>query len=265
MSISHPFFVIFKQIRTFDIQIKSVFYRMNKELIGKQYQYKLVPDQIKIVQDVNNDTVIFNDGGRVPLNRLDEMFQLIGGGIKEMIVEENGEETVDPTKFFDMQHRQVFYQKMKKDIESIDTTNVPQQMVTTNPTIGENISEPPVKRYNIETTEDGKIVTREENSPMSSVDFLKKMKRSNQVEISIKWVENIPNLDFIKMMDENFDHGVLDYLVDDITEKMTASPKIIANQIRTQLSQMLENGKIKRPNNKTKTKKIKKNEKVEQR
>lgn len=218
-----------------------------KELIGRKFTYNLVPDQVKTVVTVNNETVVFDDGGRVPLNRFNEMFTSVDS--PNSIV---NAEIVDPKDFLDPSSRSNFYQKLKQDIEKIDVNKVAAQPVTAPKISAEdqmllgNVQEPPVKRINVDIAEDGKVTSTVENTG-SSLDILKKMKRTNQVQLNVSWVENIPSLDFIKIMDENLDNSILEYLVDDIVEKMTTSPGILANQVRTQLKQMIETGKLKKP------------------
>jgi len=228
-----------------------------QDLIGKKYQYKLIPDQVKTITGINGDAVVFDDGGRVPLNRLDELFTLIGATQSpeeaRRFLTQTMDDKMDPQNFFNSTHNDLL-EKLKKEAEKIDTTNLPLPKIATNTAIDNNntVPEGPVRKIVVETDDRGKVTSREENAAVTQTpnDFFKKMKRNTQVEISIKWVENIPNLDLIKMMDDNFDQGVLEYLVEDITDKIIASPNIVSNQIREQLNKMMKGQtavKVKKP------------------
>ena len=73
------------------------------------------------------------------------------------------------------------------------------------------------------------------SSEEQGANIFKKLKRNQEIDIVVRLVDRIPNLDFIRMMDENFDQGILEYLVQNITEQFLAAPNIIQNQVREQL------------------------------
>lgn len=233
-----------------------------QDLIGKKYQYRLIEGEFKTISEVKGDTVIFNDGGRVPLNRLDELFQATDDDMNYTAEQARQilnpihsiDQKMDPNNFFNTTHNELL-EKLKREAEKIDTTKLPTQTLATNTTITEHVNEPPVKKIEVVTNEEtGKVTSHEVHAQPTTNDFLKKMKRNTQVEITIKMVESIPNLDFIKMMDENFDHGVLEYLIEDITEKFMASPNIISTQVRAQLTEMMKVGKVKKEKKEKKVK-----------
>lgn len=216
-----------------------------QDLIGKKYQYRLIPDEKKTITTVQNETVIFNDGGRVPLNRLNELFlELPDENAMDLtearkMLTQNVEE-IDTVNFFNTAHHNALLSQLKKQAETIDTSKLQQPTLATNTTITDNVQSGPVKKIIVETDEKtGKTFSHEETAPPTSSDFFKKMKRSTEVTINVKIVERIPNLDFIKMMDENFDQGVLEYLIENITETFISSPNIIQAQVREQLNAMV--------------------------
>jgi len=88
--------------------------------------------------------------------------------------------------------------------------------------------------------------------------LLKQMKRNKKIKLNIKLDEMIPNPTFIKMMDENFDGGVIDYLVTDIVSKLLNNPSVIEKQIKDLLEEIVYNKKRKSTVTKRSTKKIKK-------
>ena len=118
---------------------------------------------------------------------------------------------------------------------------MPAPVMATNTTLdGTQSDGGPVRKIIVETDDSGKTIGSHEEKPVpTGVDFFKKMKRTTDAKINIKFVEKIPNVDFIKMMDENFDQGVLDYLVQNITDNIIAAPNIIHNQVRAQLHDMV--------------------------
>jgi len=81
--------------------------------------------------------------------------------------------------------------------------------------------------------------------------LLKQMKRNKKIKLNIKLDEMIPNPSFIKMMDENFDGGVINYLVTDIVSKLLKNPTIIEKQIKDSLEELVYNKKRKTTRRKT--------------
>jgi len=96
----------------------------------------------------------------------------------------------------------------------------------------------------------GKIENTGYNEPNVGNMLLKQMKRSKKVKLNIKLDEMIPNPSFIKMMDENFDGGIIDYLVTDIVSKLLNNPSIMEKQIKDSLEEIVYNKKRK-PTRKT--------------
>lgn len=220
-------------------------------LIGKKFEYNLLKGEIKIVKEIKNDLVIFEDDGRVPVERFDELFTEVQGQgtvstneAKRILF--NNEE-LDPKSFFDGNTHNQLLEKLKREAENIDLNKIPQQVVSTNTPVTSRVEEPAVKKILVETDESGKTTSKEESSPAAqSSDFFKKMKRTYDVKINIQLAQRIPNLDFIKMMDENFDQGILEYLVSEITEEILASPQIIHTQVKKQLQDLMDNKEIKK-------------------
>lgn len=97
----------------------------------------------------------------------------------------------------------------------------------------------------------------------SGFPMLKQMKRNNKIKLKFEIDETIPKPDFIKMMDENFDGGVLDYLVTDMVNKMLSDPMSLEKQIRESLEEIVYNKKKKttRTRKTTPKPKVKVNEK----
>lgn len=237
--------------------------------------------EIKTVQDVKGELVYFENGSRVPLNRMAELFEevkdgglMAPGAAKKLIMESvTDPDVVDPSTFFNQPTGVL--ETIKKKVEVIDTSKLQEQVVST-PTIKQQqqvIPNPPdpwfdpmpqpakvidVQRDDNDTTK--VIATRDINQPLSSeeqgANLFKKLKRNHEIDITIRLVDRIPNLDFIRMMDENFDQGILEYLVQNITEQFLAAPNIIQNQVREQLKNKIY-GPTKSTKNSKSTKKKK--------
>ncbi|MFV2014725.1 MAG: hypothetical protein ACC656_04815, partial [Candidatus Heimdallarchaeota archaeon] len=76
-------------------------------------------------------------------------------------------------------------------------------------------------------------------SDVSTVSFFKNLKRVHKVKLSVEIEENIPKPDFIKMMDENFDGGVLNFLVTDIVSTFLKKPQLLEKYIRDSLEEIV--------------------------
>jgi hypothetical protein len=209
-------------------------------LIGKKFEYNLMKGEIKTVKEIRNDLVIFEDDGRVPVERFTELFTEVSSSNNEAKRVLFNNDEVDPISFFDNSSHNQLLEKLKKEAENIDLNKTPVQHVDTKSMVDSRVEEPAVKRIFIETDEKtGKITSKEEHLPGTSSDFFKKMKRNQDIKINVQFTQRIPNIDFIKMMDENFDQGVMEYLISEITEEVLASPQIIQTQIRKQLEDLL--------------------------
>jgi len=82
--------------------------------------------------------------------------------------------------------------------------------------------------------------------------LLSQMKRNKKIKLNLKVDEMMPNPSFIKMMDENFNGGILDYLVTDMVSKLINNPKTLEDQIRSALEEVVY-GKKRRTTKKTTT------------
>lgn len=212
-------------------------------LIGKKFEYNLLKGEIKTVKEIRDDLVIFEDDGRVPIERFDELFTEVSSPManseaKKILFADK----IDPKTFFDSNNHNQLLEKLKKEAESIDLNKLPAQPIVTNSPVTSRIEEPAVKKIFVETDEvTGKVTSKEETpGVVSSSDFFKKMKRNQDVKINIQIAQRIPNVDFIKMMDENFDQGILEYLVSEITDEIISSPHIIQTQVKKQLQELMD-------------------------
>lgn len=79
--------------------------------------------------------------------------------------------------------------------------------------------------------------------------LFKKLKRSNKVNFDLKIEEMIPTLEFIRMMNENFETSIIDYVSNQAVEKLLKDASSLKKQIKDQLEilvygQIQENSKL---------------------
>jgi hypothetical protein len=61
------------------------------------------------------------------------------------------------------------------------------------------------------------------------------VKRSANFSVNVKLSEKIPKKDFIKMWEDSYEVSIIDYLVDEFTEKLLKDPTMIKDQVRKAL------------------------------
>lgn len=266
-------------------------------MIGKQYKFKLLDNAaVRTVVDTRNGFVIFDDDSRVEENRLAGLFDEYSGSIvsesntnyssNKPATPDAQPDVINPDTFFDDSQivNRISKQASTIDVNSlIDTVdkggsrtveNAMSQDVIDNP---EEIKRVEAKRDDFNKQDEvfagydkqGNPIQSQSqtnvpiNAPATSAGapagfpLLQQMKKSKKIKLILDIDESIPNPDFIKMMDENFDSGVIDYLVTDIVSKLLKTPQIIEKQVREALEEIVYGKKkvVKQPKRKTVTKK----------
>lgn len=61
------------------------------------------------------------------------------------------------------------------------------------------------------------------------------VKRSTNFSLNVKLVEKIPRKDFMKMWEDSYEVSIIDYLVDEFTEKLLNDPSMIRDQLKEAL------------------------------
>lgn len=263
-------------------------------MIGKQFKFKLLENTAaRTVVDKRNGFIIFDDDSRVEEDRLVGLFEEVtsstppnirggnnGGGIAQNTiapVAAQDDEVVNPATFFDDAN---IVNRISQQATKIDTSvlaNMGEQNVsrTVESTIAHDVEQHPEEVRKIEAkrkdfskadadfagydkhgnpVNPGMHATESTNAPQG-FPLLQQMKRSKKVKLKINIEDSIPKPDFIKMMDENFDGGVLDYLVTDIVSKLLKSPQQIEKQVRDALEEIVYDKKksTRQPRRKTAT------------
>lgn len=67
------------------------------------------------------------------------------------------------------------------------------------------------------------------------------VKKIYPIKLSIEIETLIPKLEFIKLMEDSYEHSIIDYLTDEISQKIINDPGIIKNSIKDQIKKSVEN------------------------
>lgn len=66
-------------------------------------------------------------------------------------------------------------------------------------------------------------------------DMFSKVKRTSKFSLNVKLDEKIPKKEFMKMWEESYEVSIIDYLIDEFTEKLLKDPKMIKEQLKEAL------------------------------
>jgi len=253
---------------------------MSTEMKGTQFKFKLLESaSTKTVSDVRNNFVIFDDGSRVEQTKLHDIFEQVGENITESnksnvptnigvspdtkITESTPSvqnfaeaEVINPDTFFDSSN---ITNRITSDASKIDTNSMQHEgssysgsTVLEKP-IGQNVrTDEPIRQVDAvrnDFSDDDKRLAGYDvpaQSTVSCSSFIQQLKRTNKVKLKIEVEEKIPKADFIRMMDENFDGGVLNYLVTDVVNKLIKNPSLLEKHVRAALEDIVYK-KIKKP------------------
>lgn len=242
-------------------------------MIGRSYKYKLLDaDKARKIVSVDNGMVKFDDGGVIEETMLNELFEEVPSSPSATPIVENQnvtpttsiENTPDPNSFFNTSN---IASKIISDAKSIDTTAIadipsepgvkeiekPQEQIIGSPEpTNEEVKKVEVARDDF-TDEDYKLAgitpPNKQKTPASSStnvppqnpanSFLHQLKKNHKVTLNLEIDENIPKPDFIKMMDENFNNGVLDQLVTEIVDKYLRNPMILERAVKQKLEEIV--------------------------
>jgi len=199
------------------------------------------------------------------VQRIDENFAYFDGNVtvKRYLLGTKYEEFLDPEDFF------------KKSNNSLE--NMANQIKNYNGPLNENHNEgtsvkmtgviqkpyedkvvPPVQKY-VPQSEQSHTVQKnynfEEqqrhnqniNNPVQPIfqqenpeeALFKKLKRNYNAKFDLQIEEKIPTIDFIKMMNDNFEMSIIDYLSNQMVNKMLQDPSKLRKQLKDQLETMV--------------------------
>jgi hypothetical protein len=267
-------------------------------MIGRSFKYKLLDaDKARKVVSIDNGMVKFDDGGVIEETMLTELFEEVPTSPSATPIVENQNTTSttptemipDPNSFFNSSN---IASKIINDAKSIDTNSIadipsktgareiekPQEQIigASQPT-DEQVKKVEALRPDF-TDEDYKLAgmtppNKQKTTAASSTNvppqnpansFLHQLKKNHKVTLNLEIDENIPKPDFIKMMDENFNNGVLDQLVTEIVDKYLRNPTILERAVKQKLEEIVYGKKkITTPKRRTSTPKKKTQSKAE--
>ena len=81
------------------------------------------------------------------------------------------------------------------------------------------------------------VQTKKVEDPIISM--FSKTKRNVDFKINIEVSNKIPRLDFIEMMEDSYETSIIDFLTDDITNKILNDPSMIRESIKSKIKQLV--------------------------
>jgi hypothetical protein len=117
----------------------------------------------------------------------------------------------------------------------------------------ETVQQIDVKRENVEINGVQQVEVKREydqpniqkvevNDPI--LNMFKKTKRSVNFSLNIDYVNKIPRLDFIEMMEDSYETSMIDYLAEEFTMEILANPSQIKNKIKEKIKQLVYGAEI---------------------
>lgn len=71
------------------------------------------------------------------------------------------------------------------------------------------------------------------------ISMFSRTKRNVDFKINIEVVNKIPRLDFIEMMEDSYEISIIDFLTDDLTNKILSDPSMIRETIKSKIKQLV--------------------------
>lgn len=71
------------------------------------------------------------------------------------------------------------------------------------------------------------------------ISMFSRTKRNVDFKINIEVVNKIPRLDFIEMMEDSYETSIIDFLTDDLTNKILSDPSMIRESIKSKIKQLV--------------------------
>lgn len=71
------------------------------------------------------------------------------------------------------------------------------------------------------------------------ITMFSRTKRNVDFKINIEVLDKIPRLDFIEMMEDSYETSIIDFLTDDITNKILNDPSMIRDSIKSKIKQLV--------------------------
>jgi hypothetical protein len=189
------------------------------ELKGKVFE---INGEHKKVSNTDENFAYFPDGARIK---------------KELLVTKY-EEVMDPEAFF---NNPGGLEGLAKDINNIDPNKITEStsshtnVNTHQPSTSQVIQNQPVEEA---------PVTRIDNTglkpePVQNENFFSKIKRNNTINIDFSVEEKFPDLDFVRMMNDNYETSIIDHFAREIVEKMVFDPETLMESVRKSITEIV--------------------------
>lgn len=97
-----------------------------------------------------------------------------------------------------------------------------------------------VTMYDENMSLENKVTQTQVSQPIVSQEdpiykMFSQVKRSTNFSLNVKLIEKIPRKDFMKMWEDSYEVSIIDYLVDEFTNKLLNDPTMIRDQLREAL------------------------------
>jgi len=196
------------------------------ELKGKTFD---INGDKKIVVNTDDDFAYFGDGARVKVDILLTKY----------------EEVMDPNAFFNTESG---LKGLAEDFEKIDTKAITEHHA---PTSNVNNTGAPATTViiNGEEQEAQQVTTQPPVQKIDTTglkpatngggDFFSQIKRNNEIEIDFKVSEKFPDLDFVRMMNDNYETSIIEHFAREIVEKMIYDPEALLESIKDRITEIV--------------------------
>ena len=162
-----------------------------------------------------------------------------GACIRKDLLVTKYSEVMDPSSFFNPNASGL--ENLANDINNINTNNIMESNTQTIVNDG-NIEqhEEIIETPNVQQVETPSV-TRIDNSGLknqqtSNNDFFSKIKRNNLISIDFSIEEKFPDLDFVRMMNDNYETSIIEHFANEIVEKMVYDPTALLESVKRSIN-----------------------------
>lgn len=180
----------------------------------------------------------------------DETFAYFEDGacIKKDILVTKYEEVMNPTDFFNNTQslNNIVQEVSKIDTDTVinsDNRTVVKAIEDNTETVYDNKQEEANNASVIQSQTPNSIVkidnTGLESAKIKDNDFFSKIKRNNIIKLDFIVEEQFPDLEFVKMMNDNYETSIIDHFAAEIVEKMIYDPKELLEIVKNRIKEIV--------------------------
>jgi hypothetical protein len=162
-----------------------------------------------------------------------------GARIKKDILVTKYEEVMDPEAFF---NNPGGLDGLAKDINNIDTNSITESApsshtnVNTQPSTTQIVNDQPVAEEQVTRIDKTGLNAQ----PASTQDnFFSKIKRNNLISLDFTVEEKFPDLEFVRMMNDNYETSIIEHFAREIVEKMVYDPEILMESVKRSITEIV--------------------------